>query len=57
MTPTKQTTIEVITWCLNRIRAEREDYELAADDVANKLAFLADWLRAESNGLPNNDQA
>lgn len=42
----KETVIQVVRWCINRIRDEQhgQDYELAADDVANKLQFLAHWL-------------
>lgn len=43
-----KTIMGVIKFCIQRIRSEAktEHYEDAADDVATKLCFLADWLHA-----------
>ena len=43
----KATIVEAIEFCINRIRDARsvEDYEIAGDDVANKLCYLSEWLR------------
>ncbi len=43
-----ETVMRDIAWCINRVRVESGkeygDYEMAADEVCNKLCFLADFL-------------
>jgi hypothetical protein len=64
MSQLQRTTIDVICWCISRVRDEAEDgdYATAADDVTNKLFFLADWIRENyvrqlpsdgKSGVPN----
>ena len=42
----RQKVQDVINWCVDRIRAEREDHELAAKQVCDKLWELSCEIRS-----------